>query len=151
VPFGFLSKETFGNDSTADNAFLIHRADCHREAHVIECKKTINADEWIKAKRQIHSSLVRLAALAGVMDVRITRYVCYTAYREDRLEVRRNADPILFKVPIGGALDPVVEGQLDWFGDSLDLGGFLTGVPHRRLQVDPATCAATCILELMRR
>lgn len=70
----------------ADGALLIERADGTYEAHVMECKLTINQDTWTRAKRQMRWSLVRLQALAGVLDVKLTRMRCYTAYRHERWE-----------------------------------------------------------------
>ena len=123
----------------ADGALLLLLANGQWEAHIMECKLTVNQDAWARAKRQMRWSLVRLRALAGVMNVRLDRVVCYTAYREDALE------PGLLKLPIG-VLQPeneeqaedleTLREQVDWRDLEIKLRGFDGSFAHHKVQLD---------------
>lgn len=124
----------------ADGALMLERADGTYEAHVMECKLTINQDTWTRAKRQMRWSLIRLQALAGALDVKLTRMRCYTAYRHERWEKG------LLKLPIGEVhpQDPSQEEaaelllrQADWVTPEIELRGFDVPLAHQKVQLDP--------------
>ena len=102
---------------------------------------------WSKAKRQIHSSFVRLAALAGVMGIEIERSICYTAFRVDRLGPKLNPDPILLKSLVGDN-EHVVGDHLLWLEDKLDFAGFRDAFAHHKIKLDGDTGVGACLLGL---
>lgn len=133
IPFNFLQNA----DRAADGALLVQMADGRFEAHVMECKKTINLKSWDKAKIQLRWSLARVRALAGVLGVPIDRTCCYTAYREETF----SKDPGLTKLWLGTGTsdDPLSQEfreQFDWPDDEVDLGHYPSRWPHRKVQLD---------------
>jgi len=133
VAFNFLRDAR----TAADGALLVVRGDGSVEAHVMECKRTVDHDEWAKAKRQMRWSLARLRALAGVLGVTIDRTCCYIAYREETF----STDPGLVKLMLGDVDDPetrLLREQFDWPDATIDLGGYPRRWPHRKVRLDGA-------------
>jgi len=97
-PFCFLSDKT-----NADGHLLIQEDDASWTAHVIECKKTVRESSWQKASAQIRASAVRLQIMADFLGVAISRWHASIAFRTDRLSGATTANPVLLKVPLGGA------------------------------------------------
>ncbi|WP_438036558.1 hypothetical protein [Sorangium sp. So ce204] len=138
-----------------DGSFLIELQDGTFEAHVIECKLTINQDSRNKAKAQMAWTLVRLHALAGALGIQLARAVLYTAYCNDQL----SKDPGLLKVPLG-AIDALtaedeevvdaLEGQFDWPEQEISLSGFEERFPHRAVKLSAASAGGVaegcCVL-----
>jgi hypothetical protein len=88
LPTGLF--EILLDDENADGAVLVVLPDGALEAHVIECKRTVDGTHWDKALRQMKWTLVKLRALAGALGAPIAGAVLYTAFREDRLSARRS-------------------------------------------------------------
>lgn len=90
--------------------------------------------------------MVRLRALAGVLVLRLTRVVCYTAYCDDEIEPDSSPDPAEGKLMSGeddGApsedrlLDlEARRRQFDWAGPRIHLRDVEAPIPHRKLQLD---------------
>jgi hypothetical protein len=142
--FPFLRKQL-----AADGALILRQPDGAYEAHIMECKLTINQDTWDKAKRQMGWSLLRLRALAGVLGIQFQRVVCYTAYRSEKWE------PGLLKVPLGDlvAADEtqartieLLQRQGDWLDPGIELRGFDQQFLHRKVMLDAQTGAGQVIL-----
>jgi hypothetical protein len=128
------------SNECADGALLIERSDGAFEAHVIECKRTIQQDSRSKAKKQMAWTLVRLHALAGALGRRLERAMLYTAYYADQL----SKDPGLLKVPVGtpgslteedAAAVDALTGQFDWPEKEIELRGFDGRFPHRAIRL----------------
>jgi hypothetical protein len=90
-----------GSERNADGALLLVRPDGVVEAHVMECKHTINASTWKKALAQLEWTLLKLLAIAGALHERVERVVLYTAFRTNTLSPAESADAALFELPIG--------------------------------------------------
>ncbi len=128
----------------ADGSLMLQRSDGAWEAHILECKVTINQDAWSKAMLQMRWSLMRLRALAGVLGVRFQHVVLYTAFRKDEML----KDPVLLKVPVGDWQPPNAEQaeavdalkrQRDWpQGETgkIHLEGFDERFIHRKVKLD---------------
>lgn len=138
--FNFLKE-----DKNADGAFFVQCRERSFEAHIVECKRTINQDSWDKAKRQMRWTLLRLRALAGVLGVELASVVCYTAFCEDELHPDSSPDPAEGKIPIGDEepLSPedaeaqlALRRQFDWEGDEVNLRDFEGAFPHRKLPLE---------------
>lgn len=120
----------------ADGAVILQLPDGTYEAHIMECKLTVNQDSWARAKRQMRWTLIRLRALAGVLGIQFKRVVCYTAYRFERWETG------LVKIPIG-APKPVndeqaetidlLQQQGDWLAAEIELRDFDPLFLHRKV------------------
>jgi hypothetical protein len=130
------------DDKNADGAFFVQRSERSFEAHVVECKRTINQDSWDKAKRQMRWTLIRLRALAGVLGVELANVVCYTAYCDDELQADSSPDPAESKIPIGdeeasipedAEIQRTLRRQFDWDGEEVHLRDFDDAFPHRKL------------------
>lgn len=124
----------------ADGALILERADGTYEAHVMECKRTINQETWSRAKLQMRWSLIRLQALAGVLGFKLARVHCYTAYRHERWE------KALLKLPIGevqpkdasqAEAAELLLDQGDWLTPEIELRGFDSPLSHQKVQLDP--------------
>jgi hypothetical protein len=133
------------SNEAADGALLVERPDGDFEAHIIECKRKVTQDSWSKAKQQIRWTAVRLLALAGVLGVRIVRWVCYTAYREDDLSPGSGRNLGLVKLPLASPAErsmneagSVLREQFDWEDERIALRGFDAAIPHRKVELDPA-------------
>jgi hypothetical protein len=123
---------------------MLQRSDGAWEAHILECKVTINQDAWSKAMRQMRWSLMRLRALAGVLGVRFQHVVLYTAFRKDEML----KDPVLLKMPVGDWQPPTAEQaeavdalkrQRDWPQEDtgeIRLEGFDERFLHRKVKLD---------------
>jgi hypothetical protein len=137
VGFPFLRRQ-----KSVDWLVLVHLPAGSMDAHLIECKTTMGSKQWLEVKDQMSSSVVRALALAGALEVQIRRFFCYTAYRHDRLSIRRSPDPFLMRQPLGSCAEPAETrrartGQLDWEADEIRLDGVGTPIPHRRVPLDP--------------
>ena len=109
------------------------------EAHIMECKLTVNQVTWDRAKRQMRWSLIRLRALAGVLGIQLKRVVCYTAYRFERWETG------LLKVPIGtpsptndeqARTIELLQQQGDWLDLDIELRTFDDRFVHRKVALN---------------
>ena len=117
VGFPFLRRQ-----KSVDWLVLVHLPEGLVDAHIIECKTTMGVSTWLDVKDQMSSSVMRTLALAGVLEAQIRRFYCYTAFRNDRLSVRRSPDPLLMRQPLGSGVEPTETrparaGQLDWEAD----------------------------------
>jgi hypothetical protein len=102
--FGFLS-----NEKNADGAFFVLGQGDEVEAHILECKMTLNRGTWSKVKNQLRATLLRLRALAGVLGLTITRVVCYSAFHEEEEVSPTSFDPAILRAPIGEVAAPTAE------------------------------------------
>jgi hypothetical protein len=127
--FGFLKDK-----KRADGALLLVR-NGEVEAHVVECKKTMDSSAWAGVRHQWRATIYRLMALAGAIGERVARAVVYSAYRHDRLSAMENPDPIDLKNPLGE--EPIVEAS--WECDQVWLEGFAAAMPHVKVPLDPKT------------
>jgi hypothetical protein len=125
---------------------LLCLPDGSMDAHLVECKRTVNWRKWHEIKGQMAASVTRCLALAGALRVEIRRFHGYTAHRNDRLSVPRSPDPVFTRLPLGpGAVareEPAETrearvGQLDWDADEIRLEEVGAAVPHRRVPLDP--------------
>jgi hypothetical protein len=130
-------------ESNADGAFILRLADGSHEAHVVECKKTVNGRDWAKARKQMRWTLSRLRGLAGILGIELRRGVLYTAFRTDDLSPDSAPNPIAQRRPLGpeaGATDvenPWPQRILrEWVDDDLILTGFDGRFVHRKIQLD---------------
>jgi hypothetical protein len=142
--FQFLQEE-----KNADGALLVWRADGtvdgSFDAHVLECKRTVDQRKWADVLQQMRWTLARLLAVAGTLGVPIARARFYTAYRRDLLSSDSSRNPALPRIPIAGGapphgeLDRARRQQLDWENDDLVMEGFAGRFPHRKGKLDDAT------------
>lgn len=143
VGFPFLRQR-----KAVDWLLFVHDAEGAIDAHLIECKRTVNPSKWREIKEQMASSVTRTRALAGALGVEIRRFHGYTAFRNDRLSTRTAPDPVFTRLPLGpGAVaraEPAETrtarlGQLDWEAAEIAIGGVDAPVQHRRVPLDPAS------------
>jgi len=123
----------------ADGAFILQRPDGSFEAHVVECKKTVDRRDWAKARAQMRWTLSRLRGLAGVLGIELRRGVLYTAFRTDNLSPDSDPNPIAQRRPIGeGGAGLAFErrAEREWVDDELSLTGFDGHFAHRKIQLD---------------
>jgi len=123
----------------ADGALMLQLPDGTYEAHIMECKLTVNQVTWDRAKRQMRWSLIRLRALAGFLGIQLERVVCYTAYRFERWETG------LLKVPIGtpsptndeqARTIELLQQQGDWLDLDIELRTFDDRFVHRKVALN---------------
>jgi hypothetical protein len=141
LPTGLF--EILQKDKNADGAHLLIFEDGRIEAHVTECKKTIDQTTWLDATEQMRWTLVKLQALAGALGEHLAGAVLYTAYREDRLSEEESANPAqterLVGVPQGEReieLTYTRRKQLEWTRGRVRLRGFHGDFPHHRIELD---------------
>ena len=131
-------------DKNADGALLIQRNDGTHEAHVMECKRTVDQTKWSEILQQMRWTLSKLMALAGALGVHLDRAVFYTAFRNDRLSTVSSPNPIFAKLPIEtDAPAEIVRDigrarqlQIDWENDDISLGDFEGRFAHRKIELD---------------
>jgi hypothetical protein len=129
------------SNECTDGAFLVERPDGSFDAHILECKITINQDSRSKAKAQMAWTLVRVLALAGVLGARVHRAILYTAYCQDRMD----KSPGLAKLPLGRIEDAeedaevvdALRGQFDWPERQVELRGFDERFVHHAIRLTP--------------
>ena len=143
VGFPFLRQK-----ASVDWLVLLHLPDGSLDAHLVECKRTVDAGRWRETRGQMASSVTRCLALAGALGGTIRRFHGYTAYRNERLSPPRSPDPVFARLPVGpGAVareEPAETrearvGQLDWETDEIHLEGAGAPVPHQRVPLDPGS------------
>lgn len=131
--------------SAADGAFSFERAGGGYELHVIELKRKVTADSWIKAKSQMRWSLIRLLAFAGLLDIPWRRIVCYTGFSSDTLSPKLSPDVVLNKMLLLGGgptpheareVDATVRHQLDWLEATITVAGlFESPIAHVKVAI----------------
>jgi hypothetical protein len=144
--FQFLQEE-----KNADGALLLWRDDSSVdgafEAHIVECKKTVDQTKWGEVLEQMRWTLARLLAISGTLGVPLTGARFYTAYRFDKLSSDSSRNPLLPRIPIGGRSRPGDELsrarrlQLDWESDDVAMDGFEGRFQHRKVKLDEASGA----------
>lgn len=145
--FQFLKEER-----NADGALLLFRDDGSKdgafEAHILECKRTVDQKKWSDVLQQMRWTLARLLAVCGTLGIPVVRACLYTAFRRDSLSSNSSRNPALPRIPIGGArLDDEIElswarlQQLAWEDDEVALAGFEGRFPHRKVKLDEASGA----------
>lgn len=144
--FRFLQEE-----KNADGALLVWQSDGSEdgsfEAHIMECKKTVDQTKWAEILQQMRWTLARLLAVAGTLGIPIVKARFYTAFRRDRLSSDSSRNPALPRIPIEGGsprrgeLDRALRQQLDWESDDLAIEGFMGRFHHRKVQLDAASGA----------
>lgn len=142
--FGFLAE-----DKNADGALLLVLADGSVEAHICECKKTVDSSQWTKALRQMTWTLVKLRALAAALGEQLAGAVFYTAFREDSLAEDSSPNPAGAERIVGvpesapeAELDVGRRNQLQWMRDGLRLRGFEGAFRHHKIKLDPRGAGA---------
>ncbi len=132
-------------DKNADGALLVQRNDGTYEAHVMECKRTVDQTKWSEILQQMRWTLSKLMALAGALGVRLARAVFYTAFRKDRLSTVSSPNPIFAKLPVETDDAPLENRrdtsrarqlQIDWENDEITLGDFEGRFAHRKIELD---------------
>ncbi len=141
------------DERNADGALLVWRDDGSPdgsfEAHVIECKKTVDRTTWGKALIQMRSTLARLLAISGTLGIPIVRAVFYTAFRHNNLPPDSSRNPAWPRIPIGVSSPDEGERHLNrarslhrqWEDGVVSIDGFDGRFPHRKVQLDEATGA----------
>jgi hypothetical protein len=140
--FGFLKDK-----KNADGALLVWRDDGSRdgcfEAHVMECKKTVDQSKWNDILQQLRWTFMRLRAVSGALGVPLRRVTFYTAYREDKLSSTSSRNPVLPRNPITSrfakpeeVIDRPRQLQMDWQNDDIALGDFEGRFAHRKIELD---------------
>jgi hypothetical protein len=131
---------------------LVQRSDGQFEAHIVECKKTVDQKKWSDITEQMRWTLCKLMALAGALGVQVEEAVLYTAYRFDKLSEHESPNPAAAKRLIG---DPDAQSpeeveytearrqQLAWERDQVPLRGFVAAFRHHKIRLDEATGRAT--------
>jgi len=140
----------------ADGAFLVRRADGLFEAHVIECKRSVNQSKWEDAIKQVRWTVLCLLSLAGALGIQVEAIVLQTAYRFDKLSPDDLPNPNIAKAAIG-PLDADEEEpttarrkQLEWERDEVTLDGFDGWFPHVKVKLDERTGEGKTMLALAR-
>ena len=54
-------------DKNTDGAFFLYHVNGRVEAHIVECKKSVDRSHWGKAVEQMRWTLTKLLALAGAL------------------------------------------------------------------------------------
>ena len=146
--FQFLKEE-----KNADGALLLFRDDGSKdgafEAHILECKRTVDQKKWSDVLQQMRWTLARLLAVCGTLGIPVVKACLYTAFRRDSLSSNSSRNPALPRIPIGGGarLDGELElswarrQQLDWENDDVAMPGFEGRFPHRKVKLDEASGA----------
>ena len=140
--FGFLKER-----KNADGALLIWRNDGSRdglfEAHVMECKRTVDQTKWNDILQQLRWTFMRLRAVSGVLGVPLQRVTFYTAYREDKLSSDSSRNPVLPRNPITSrfakpdeTIDRPRQLQMAWQNDDITLGDLVERFAHRKVELD---------------
>ncbi len=140
--FQFLKEE-----KNADGALLLWRDDGSHdglfEAHVMECKTTVDQKTWNKVLQQVRWTFLRLRAVAGALGVPIQQVTFYTAYREDKLSSTSSRNPLVPRNPITSRFAPPDERierprqlQMDWENDDITLGDFDGRFAHTKIALD---------------
>lgn len=91
-----------GGKKNADGAILVVRPDGALEAHVMECKQTVNSGKWGDVLQQFGWTVIRLLAIAGALHERVERVVLYTAFKTNALAAEQSANPEEFRIPLEG-------------------------------------------------
>lgn len=131
----------------ADGALLIWRDDGSRDglldAHIMECKKTVDQSKWNDILQQLRWTFMRLRAVSGALGVPLRRVTFYTAYREDKLSSDSSRNPVLPRNPITSRFatpDDTIERprqlQMDWQNDDITLGDFDGRFAHCKIELD---------------
>lgn len=85
--------------------------------HLVECKKTISEKSWTTVKQQWAGALQTALALCGVLGLpnpTSENIYLYSAYRNEKLSMNKNVNPVLLKRPVGGsALEPK-PSSIEW-------------------------------------
>ena len=131
-------------DKNADGALLVRRDDGTYEAHVIECKRSVDQTKWSEILQQMRWTLSKLMALSGALGIHLERAVFYTAFRNDRLSTVSSPNPILAKLPVETEgppedvreLNRARQLQLDWENDDITLGDFEGRFAHTKIALD---------------
>jgi hypothetical protein len=144
--FRVLQKE-----ANADGAFVLRCADGGFEAHVVECKKTVNLSKWAEARTQMRWTLSRLRGLSGVLGIELRRGVLYTAFRTDDLSPESAPNPTAQRRPTGpdeggdgAGLTWNRRAEREWVDDELSLAGFDGRFAHRKIELDEHGAGSTC-------
>lgn len=141
--FGFLKE-----NKSADGALLVLRPDGAVEAHILECKRTVDQKKWGDVSKQMGSTLARLMALVGTLGERIERVHLYTAFRDDQLSEDESANPVDLRRTVGGPEersererehDWAWRKQREWMADRVRLPSFAPTFEHRKVQLDRAS------------
>lgn len=139
--FGFLRE-----DKNADGAFFLQQEKGGViEAHIVECKRTVDQKKWTDIVQQMRWTLSKLLALAGALGLSLSRVVLYTAFRNDSLSFERSPNLTDMKRTIGEQSEEDLqineEGRelLDWEDDKVRLRGFEGTFSHRKIQLDKET------------
>jgi len=145
--FQFLKEE-----KNADGALLVWRDDGSKdgsfEAHIVECKRTLDQKKWSDALQQMRWTLARLLAISGTLGIPIGRACFYTAFRQDNLSSESSRNPAMPRIPIGTRrtrpddaheLNWARRQQLDWENDEIAIVGFEGRFPHRKVKLDDAS------------
>ena len=102
----------------ADGTVLEFLEDDTVNLHIVEIKRTINSDRWIKVKNQFEGGLINSFGLCGVLNQKVKNIILYTAYVYDRFKWTDSADPVDFKNSLGSKEKISV---LDWNNSQVGL------------------------------
>jgi hypothetical protein len=133
-------------DKNADGALLLCRQDGGYEAHVIECKRTVDQTKWHEIGKQFLWTLGKLLALAGVLGITLDRVTLGTAFRRDQLSEEESPNPAQGRPVLDGpaaqddderTVTEARQRQLAWMNDEVRLPGFARSFRHVKIPLDP--------------
>lgn len=137
-------------EANADGAFILRRADGGFEAHVVECKRTVNQRKWSEVRKQMRWTLARLRGIAGVLGIELRRGVLYTAFRKDDLSPDSTRNPIALRRPVvlraaeDAGIDWARRVEREWVEDELTLAGFDGHFEHHKIELDERGAGSIC-------
>jgi hypothetical protein len=143
LPTGLF--EFLQQDKNADGAFVVQRADGAFEAHIMECKKTVDQKKWSDISQQMRWTLSKLLAISGALGLTLERAVLYTAFRSDKLSREESPNPAAAKRTISppdeqseveAGFNEARQQQLEWERDQIHLRGFEGTFPHCKVHLD---------------
>jgi len=108
--------------------------------HIIEFKRTVKSDEWIKVKSQFKGAFLNAIVIAGYLGIKINmdNIKLYTGFRNDKILKQRLASPAELKGQIGKSLR--CNDTEDWESGQVLLSVFNTIVCiHTKIQLDVDT------------
>ena len=77
--------------------FLLKKSDEHWELHMIEIKRTVDSNNWLKIKNQISESYLKIKSLIVMLGISLedNNIIAYTAYENDTLSLLDHNNSII--------------------------------------------------------
>lgn len=107
------------NAKCAEASFLTTDGDGAGHLHIVEMKSKLTKNEFQKVIDQWRGMLLASLAILGIADKpRPNRITVYIAYTSENILSKDPAQPITFKIKVGGALQP---GIKEWKDEKVSL------------------------------